>query len=211
MAYIKLSSKLRKTLEEIEHTMRLSGYTADLRWLEQCPGVCPMCGEENTRPATISTVGVPEAGMIHIPYCVCEACVARHYGGPGKGFDEARIGAVEERIFSALKVERGVPYTEKVPEGFRESMIAMLDAVQGDGYPVHPGWLQNRTLECPGCGTTMTDPLKNGLSIGAVRGRPVAVPYLVCHTCGQHSDEQLNKMVYPRIMAMLTSTGTTHH
>jgi hypothetical protein len=58
MPYVKLTSRLRRMIDDIDRQMRLSGYKADLRWLELSHGMCPLCGEYN-RPATISIVQVP--------------------------------------------------------------------------------------------------------------------------------------------------------
>jgi hypothetical protein len=201
VAYIKLTSKLRRMMEKLDRQMRGAGFKADLRWMEQNPGVCPLCGALGGRMVTISAVQVAEAGMVYVPCSLCEQCVARHYDPMRGDFAPESTEKIEGRIYAALGISPGDNYRNKVPEQFRGFLDAALKHAHEEGFAFNPFWLQNHTYTCPSCGKEETEPAKVGISATrSEAGMVVMIPYLVCVDCSRYTDEQLNVTVMDRLL-----------
>lgn len=205
VAYLKLTGRLRRMMEEITTQMRVRGFhKVDMRWMEKFPELCPVCGTEGNPIGTISAVGAPEAGMVFIPYCICQGCVDKHYNPVKRQFTEGIMDRIQERIFAALAIDPMENYMHRVPESLQPHLREALQVAADEGMGSNLTWIQKHTLTCPACGSTDGQFAKVGFSIVGLENRlPVVVPYLICTGCSGYSDEQLNGLVQVRLLEAL--------
>lgn len=204
MPYVKLTSKLRRTLEEIQVNARQTGFRVDMRWLEKHGDMCALCGRTGGRAGMLSILEAAQANLAKIPYTTCEDCVRSRFDMRSGTFGPENLDRITERVLRALDIDPTANYMKRVPEKFMPFIEGIMEPLHEEGITLNPVWLQNHMNECPGCGGTMEKAEKAGITIAGIgSGPPIAFPYLLCENCSRYSDDQTGHLVIDRLAAAI--------
>lgn len=190
MAAVTVVPVLDRALKALATSMGRAGYTVDTRWLEQHVGECAVCQENGVPFGTLDVALAPQAAMGCVPYVVCRSCVDR-YRDPGTGQIRSSVSIkAGAAVLRSLGINPERHWLYRFDERLKTLLAAMMEDLSQRGVQINDRWLQERTLECPGCGTPLTlDSAHVGCLEAEFEGRGVVgLLYLRCEGCQPFRD-----------------------